>query len=138
MRRPRSTRARRAIWERFNRTCQMCFQPTDERGYDLDHHIPLEIGGDDTDNNLRPLCRPCHRLKTGIDRTDIAKAHRREANHDGSRSRKPWPKAAGFTRPEPQRSATRKVEKIVPRLTSSLDLKGGDFFNKRRMLPPDS
>lgn len=87
MRRPRSTTARLAIWQKYNKTCQMCFQPTDERGYDLDHHIPLEIGGDDTDDNLRPLCRPCHRLKTKGDHTDIARAKRREASRVGARAK---------------------------------------------------
>jgi 5-methylcytosine-specific restriction protein A len=105
MRRARSKTAREAIWKRFNKTCQMCFQPTDERGYDLDHHIPLEIGGDDSDDNLRPLCRPCHRLKTKGDVIDIAKAHRREANFNGSRPRQPWPKKPKQPAP-PQRRAS--------------------------------
>jgi 5-methylcytosine-specific restriction protein A len=82
-----STSTRRRIWEAFGRTCQMCRQPTDERGFDLDHHIPLEIGGDDEEANLRPLCRPCHRLKTAGDVTMIAKAKRREAIHTGAKQR---------------------------------------------------
>lgn len=100
IRRHISTTERTRIWERFNKTCQMCFQPTDERGFDLDHHIPLEIGGDDTEANLRPLCRPCHRLKTKGDATDIAKAKRRRANHTGARapSSRPLPgsRASGW------------------------------------------
>lgn len=112
-RRARSTSARRAIWERFNRTCQMCRQPTDERGFDLDHHIPLEIGGDDTDDNLRPLCRPCHRLKTKGDASVIAKAKRRENDHHGATARQPWPKRP--KRPtEPQRKASAPLNKQLP------------------------
>ncbi len=116
MRRHRSDRARRAIWERFNKTCQMCFQPTDERGYDLDHHIPLAIGGDDSDDNLRPLCRPCHRIKTRGDKGDISKAVRREDRHTGTHQRKPWPKP--FKQPAPpQRRATTPLSesKQLPR-----------------------
>lgn len=86
IRRHISTTERERIWERFKRTCQMCFQPTDGRGFDLDHHIPLEIGGDDTEANLRPLCRPCHRLKTAGDMTDIARAKRRRARHIGAKA----------------------------------------------------
>lgn len=88
-----STTERTRIWERFNRTCQMCFRPTDFGGVDFDHHIPLAIGGDDTEANLRPLCRPCHRLKTAGDVTDIARAKSREASHRGLRapSRNPLP-----------------------------------------------
>lgn len=113
MRRHRSDKARRIIWERFGKTCQMCFRPTDERGFDLDHHIPLEIGGDDTDDNLRPLCRPCHRLKTKGDATDIAKARRRENDHYGVTARKPWPKRPKRPSP-PQRTASRPSSKALP------------------------
>jgi 5-methylcytosine-specific restriction protein A len=115
MRRARSTTARRAIWERYGKKCQMCFSLTDERGYDLDHHIPLEIGGDDSDDNLRPLCRPCHRLKTKGDASDIAKAKRRENDHNGSTARLPWPKRIKRPAP-PQRTATRMLSKpALPR-----------------------
>ena len=113
-RRIRSTAARRAIWLRFNKTCQMCFTPTDERGFDLDHHIPLEIGGDDSDDNLRPLCRPCHRLKTQGDAADIAKAKRREAKHDGSFARRRQIQSAGFPSSPPQARATRPLAKHLP------------------------
>ncbi|MEE1823327.1 HNH endonuclease signature motif containing protein [Streptomyces sp. BE20] len=33
----------------------------------MDHRQPLALGGEDTDGNVQPLCRPCHRLKTGAD-----------------------------------------------------------------------
>lgn len=91
IRRRISTTERTRIWERFNRTCQMCFQPTGMRDVDFDHHIPLEIGGDDTEANLRPLCRPCHRLKTNGDLTDIARAKRRHARHHGLKAPSPRP-----------------------------------------------
>lgn len=113
MRRPRSTTARLAIWRKWKCTCQMCFRPTDERGFDLDHHIPLEIGGDDTDDNLRPLCRPCHRLKTKGDASDIAKAKRREADAVGATARKPWPKRERQPAP-PQARATSPLSKPLP------------------------
>lgn len=93
IRRHISTTERTRIWERFKRTCQMCFQPTAFNGVDFDHHIPLEIGGDDSEANLRPLCRPCHKLKTKGDVQEIARAKRREASHRGLRapSRRPLP-----------------------------------------------
>jgi 5-methylcytosine-specific restriction protein A len=114
MRRRRSNTVRRAIWLRFNKTCQMCFRPTDERGFDLDHHIPLEIGGDDSDDNLRPLCRPCHRMKTKGDVTDIAKAKRREDDHTGVSQPAGTLQSRGFDRRPPQCSATRELIKKRP------------------------
>ncbi len=114
MRRKRSDTARRAIWLRFNKTCQMCFQPTDERGFDLDHHIPLEIGGDDSDDNLRPLCRPCHRLKTKGDVTDIAKAKRRSDRHSGVHAPAGNLQSRGFDPRPPQRRASAPLAKQMP------------------------
>lgn len=114
MRRKRSDKARRAIWERFNKTCQMCFRPTDEKGYDLDHRIPLEIGGDDSDDNLHPLCRPCHKLKTKGDATDIAKARRRQDRHTGTHQPSGQLLSRGFDKRPAQRNASRSLDKQLP------------------------
>ena len=111
----RSTSVRRAIWETFNRTCQMCFQPTDERGFDLDHHIPLRAGGEDTIENLRPLCRPCHRLKTADDQATIKKTRRLEDKATGVTAQ-PRQKiqSRGFAPAPPQQRARRPVNKTMP------------------------
>ncbi|WP_342749401.1 MULTISPECIES: HNH endonuclease signature motif containing protein [Streptomyces] len=34
---------------------------------DVDHMQPLALGGTDTDSNVQPLCRPCHKAKTRED-----------------------------------------------------------------------
>lgn len=114
MRRPRSTTVRLTIWRKHGMLCQMCRQPTDERGFDLDHHIPLEIGGDDTDDNLRPLCRPCHRLKTRADAGDIAKAKRRYAANVGALAKPSSLRSAGFPKAERQARATKPLTKTLP------------------------
>ncbi|MEU7177039.1 MULTISPECIES: HNH endonuclease [Streptomyces] len=31
---------------------------------DVDHIVPLALGGEDVAGNVQPLCRPCHKLKT--------------------------------------------------------------------------
>jgi 5-methylcytosine-specific restriction endonuclease McrA len=99
-----STAVRRRVWERFNGRCQMCQQPTDERGFDLDHHIPLALGGEDEEANLRPLCRPCHRVKTGgEDVPRIAKAKRQEAAYRGFKQ----PKGSIPRPPRAPRSTTK-------------------------------
>lgn len=43
---------------------------------EIDHVIPLELGGADEDFNLEPLCADHHRVKTARDRRAIAKAKR--------------------------------------------------------------
>jgi 5-methylcytosine-specific restriction enzyme A len=90
-------KVRKAVWEKFNRACPTCKQPTDERGFELDHLIPLELGGEDAIPNLRPICTPCHRIKTKADVAKIAKAKRREAKHRGFKAP---PKVAMPARPK--------------------------------------
>lgn len=58
-----------------------CGRPLNkDEGYDLDHIIPLGIGGKDDINNTQYLRRPCHALKTFAridgDISRIAKAKR--------------------------------------------------------------
>jgi 5-methylcytosine-specific restriction enzyme A len=85
--------ARLRIHERFHGICQMCRQPIDVKGFDLDHHVPLAIGGEDVEENMRPLCRPCHRLKSKGDATAICRTKRLAAKHAGAKapSRTPMP-----------------------------------------------
>lgn len=42
----------------------------------IDHRVPLFMGGSDTDDNLRFLCRECDAPKTAGDATDRAKVKR--------------------------------------------------------------
>lgn len=51
---------RRAVMERDEFTCQEC-GATDDLA--LDHIYPLSLGGEDTEDNLRVLCRPCNSRK---------------------------------------------------------------------------
>ena len=41
---------------------------------ELHHKLPVEDGGDDSENNLLPLCRPCHfaehKRRPGPDRSE--------------------------------------------------------------------
>jgi 5-methylcytosine-specific restriction protein A len=67
--RGRAAQERRKRILSANPLCVRC----EERGItrlaeELDHHIPLSRGGSDTDDNLVPLCRRCHELKTAQDR----------------------------------------------------------------------
>ena len=53
---------RARIGSRDDYTCQMCWRVT-ARG-EVDHKIPLHLGGGNNDENLWWLCRRCHSLKT--------------------------------------------------------------------------
>lgn len=40
--------------------CESCPAPATE----VDHTVPLHLGGEDTASNLQALCHDCHRAKT--------------------------------------------------------------------------
>ena len=114
---------KRASNERGIIFCEGCGLNITGKAVEFDHTIPEAMVIDKTKaltiEDGKALGRDCcHRApggKTAQDLADIAKAKRREAGHLGIKHRPSRLQSAGFTRPEPQRSATRKVEKIVPR-----------------------
>lgn len=60
--------------------------------WDVEHVIPIALGGADDETNWSPAHSKCHRTKTTSDMGAIAKAKRRESRHRGVRvSRSPLP-----------------------------------------------
>ena len=55
---------RRRILRRDQYVCQMCREGFHEKDLEVDHIVPLELGGPDKDDNLQVLCIDCHRTKT--------------------------------------------------------------------------
>lgn len=112
-RRRMSTSRRARIFEAAGRVCHICghrIDGTRER-WDADHVTPLEISGDDTDDNLRPAHEACHRVKTGQqDAPTIAKAKSVAGKHIGAhKSRSPLPGGRGS-------KLKRKIDgSVVPR-----------------------
>jgi 5-methylcytosine-specific restriction protein A len=62
-----AARLRRAIRKAGRTKCARCGFPFLASAIDVDHITPIAHGGEDTDGNLQPLCRPCHKLKTRED-----------------------------------------------------------------------
>jgi 5-methylcytosine-specific restriction endonuclease McrA len=86
-RRNMSTTRRRRIFLEADGICHICGCKIDgtKEAWDADHVIPLEISGDDSDENLRPAHRKCHQQKTAKeDAPTIAKCKRVEAKHSGA------------------------------------------------------
>lgn len=87
-RRPLSTRERLMIFTRAEGICHICGDRIDgtRELWDVEHVIPLEMGGDEAkgSENLLPAHRQCHRTKTIVDSWQLAKAKRREAKHVGA------------------------------------------------------
>lgn len=75
-RRHLSKAVRMALFASYDGLCAMCGCALPST-WELDHTIPLALGGPDEPHNWRPLCpRPCHLGKTAQDRKAIAKALR--------------------------------------------------------------
>jgi 5-methylcytosine-specific restriction endonuclease McrA len=47
-------------------TCQACQKVTTQ--LEVDHRIPMSLGGSDEDDNLQSLCIPCHEAKSRRER----------------------------------------------------------------------
>lgn len=93
-RRSLSTRERLDLFLAAHGRCQRCgWALTPGTRWEVDHVIPLALGGRDATDNMQVLCSPCHGGKTRErDVPAIAKTARIRARHLGARtSRRPLP-----------------------------------------------
>ena len=89
MRRPSfSTSFRLSLFLEGNGSCASCnTKIAAGQAWDIDHILPIALGGTNEANNLQLLCRACHRSKTAqSDIPRIAKTKRLKAKHLGARS----------------------------------------------------
>jgi 5-methylcytosine-specific restriction protein A len=93
-RRSLATRERLDLYLAAHGRCQRCgWALAPGTRWEIDHVIPLALGGRDQADNLQVLCTACHGGKTHrIDVPAIAKTARIRARHLGARtSRRPLP-----------------------------------------------
>lgn len=89
------TRERANIFLANGGRCHLCeglIRPGE--AWEVSHDTPLEMGGADEGDNLKPAHAKCHRAHTAqVDIPQIRKAQRREAKHIGAKapSRNPLP-----------------------------------------------
>ena len=72
-----------SILARQGYECPECFDPISKfEKYEIDHIVPVALGGDDQLDNLRALHAACHRkVKTPADIKAISKANRQAKAH---------------------------------------------------------
>lgn len=59
---------RKDVLRRDRYTCSICKKRLRKKYLDVDHIIPIRMGGDLYDKaNLRTLCKDCHKKKTRLD-----------------------------------------------------------------------
>lgn len=69
--------------------CHLCDQKIKVGdAWDLEHIVPWELTRDDSDENVKPAHKSCHKIKTADDVAAIRKADRVRAKHMGA-----WPKS---------------------------------------------
>lgn len=83
---PRASRGisrtmRFVIWTLADGACEMCRQTLEfESKWQIDHRVPVQDGGKTVISNLRPLCIPCHNVKSAPE-----KARSAERRHAGKK-----------------------------------------------------
>ncbi|MBS7805775.1 HNH endonuclease [Rhizobiales bacterium TNE-4] len=92
-RRTFSSKERLAYFLQAKGHCAQCsLKITPGKRWDLDHVIPLSLGGSNDITNLQVLCQACHTQKTKSDVSSNAKARRIQLRHLGAtRSKRPLP-----------------------------------------------
>lgn len=89
---PLSGKRKLAIWEREGGKCMLCHVKLMTGQFIYEHVRALELGGTDTDDNIRLTCKPCAKEKTKKDHQMTAKAKRTKQVHLGlKQSRSPLP-----------------------------------------------
>jgi len=81
------TKAQRAtLYEEHGGLCHICGQgiDLDTERMEVEHLIPIALGGGDEWSNIRPAHATCHAAKTKGDVTSIAKAKRVNLKHTGN------------------------------------------------------
>lgn len=92
-RRSLSARERARLFSLHEGICHLCDGRIDgtREAWEIEHVLPLALGGDDSDENRKPAHVKCHKAKTRDDIGSIRKADRQRAKHLGAK-----PKGRGF------------------------------------------
>ena len=101
MRRSLSTTQRLHLFLTAQGHCQACgWRLSPGTRWEVDHIIPLALGGSDQPDNLQVLCAACHGSKTATaDAPALSKAKRMQARHLGAARSKaviPGSRRSGF------------------------------------------
>ncbi|MBY2986432.1 HNH endonuclease [Rhizobium leguminosarum] len=86
-------RVRLRVFEKFNGVCQLSGRKIlAGDAWDLDHIKALWRGGQHRESNLQPVLKQPHRVKSGEEQTEQAKADRIKKKHFNMLPKKPWSK----------------------------------------------
>lgn len=84
-----SRKERVRLFDLHGGRCHLCNQKIQVgEAWELEHIVPWELTRDDSDDNVKPAHKFCHKEKTADDIDAIRKADRIRAKHIGA-----WPKS---------------------------------------------
>ena len=88
-RRSLSTRERVRLFTLHGGACHICGGKIDgtREAWEVEHILPVALGGDESDDNRKPAHVKCHKGKTAEDIGRIRKADRQQARHIGAKAR---------------------------------------------------
>lgn len=109
-RKHRTKKERARLFKFHGGKCHLCGQPIKVgEKWELEHVIAWELTRDDSDENVKPAHKSCHKPKTHEeDRPRIQKAKNQEAAHKGFKRPKQSIRSAGFDKKE------RKPKQALP------------------------
>ena len=91
-----SARRKLTIWEREKGKCMVCSVKLVTGKFIFEHVRALELGGTDTDDNIRLTCKGCATEKTKQDHSTAARAKRKKTSVLGlKQSKTPMPFGKG-------------------------------------------
>lgn len=96
VRRSLSPMRRLKVFEDAGGACHICgLKIRVGEPWDVEHVIPLALGGEDMEANMRPAHKLCHNVKTIADASSWSKAKRMKASYLGIKKRSTFPCARG-------------------------------------------
>lgn len=93
-------KVKREAIERAGGKCQKCAAVLKPGEAEVDHILPLEMGGESVIANAQTLCKVCHKAKTAKDVKGIRKSDRARDKASGAIKPKGEIKSRGFARKE--------------------------------------
>ena len=81
-----STAQRVRLFDLHGGICHLCGGKIDgtREAWEIEHILARGLGGEDTDENMKPAHVNCHKPKTADDRQKMAKADRQRKKHIGA------------------------------------------------------
>jgi 5-methylcytosine-specific restriction protein A len=112
---PIPPRVRLRVFERYGGICHISGRRIRAgEQWDCDHLVALVNGGSHREFNLAPALRDKHREKTREDVAEKSRNYRKRASHLGLNHARQKIASRGFARSEPQRTASRPIERRQP------------------------